>query len=356
VKAEGLNEESEALQVAKALGCEPVVVPCGPEQLRADYPELITAAECPVIDTSCLGLMHLARTVHNAGFKVALTGEGADEWIAGYSWFKIHKLLSYADVIPGLAVQLRRLGAKLTGQPMFPMEQIRYTHKLLGGHNGWMDCYGLMSMNKLRFFGGDLRKQMIGHSAFEDLDLPQELHRWHPFNRQMYIGARVMLPGHLMASKGDRVAMHSSVEARYPFLDEDVLAFLSTLHPRWKLRRLTDKFIERKVAARWLPKEVAWRKKHMFRAPMDSFAAGDEPWIRQVMSRESMAKTGYFDFDAVAAATQKLSTMKRGFARTGLEMGLTAVTATQLWHHLWISGDLCELPRVKYGLPVSAAS
>ena len=37
--------------------------------------------------------------------------------------------------------------------------------------------------------------------------------------------------------------------------------------------------------------------------------------------------------------------MRRGFARTGLEMGLTAVTATQLWHHLYISGDLCDLPR-----------
>jgi asparagine synthase (glutamine-hydrolysing) len=348
VQGQGLNEESEALQVARALGCEPIVVPCGPEQLRADYPELIAAAECPVIDTSCLGLMHLARIVHQNGFKVALTGEGADEWMAGYSWFKIHKLLNYTNMIPGTGVALRRLGAKLTGQPMFPLEQIRHTEKLLGGYNGWMDCYGLMSMNKLRFFGGDFRKQMITHSAFEDLDLPKELHRWHPFNRQMYIGARVMLPGHLMASKGDRVAMHSSVEARYPFLDEDVLAFLSRLHPRWKLRRLTDKFIERKVAQRWLPANVAWRKKHMFRAPMDAFAAatGKETWISEVMSRESMAKTGYFDYEAVQAAMTKLATMKRGFARTGLEMGLTAVTATQLWHHLYISGNLCSLDRV----------
>ncbi|QEL20109.1 asparagine synthase (glutamine-hydrolyzing) [Limnoglobus roseus] len=348
VKGEGLNEESEALQVAKALGCEPIVVPCGPAELRADYPELIAAAECPVIDTSCLGLMHLARTVHQNGFKVALTGEGADEWMAGYSWFKIHKMLGYTDIIPGLAVRLRRLGAKLAGQPMFPMDQIRRTHAVTGGHNGWLDCYGLMSLNKIRFFGGELREKMLNHSAFEDLELSPDLHRWNPFNRQMSIGARVMLPGHLMASKGDRVAMHSSVEARYPFLDEDVLAFLATLHPRWKLRRLTDKYIERKVAEKWLPPEVAWRKKHMFRAPMDSFAAGGglEPWIAQVMSRESMAKTGYFDYDAVHRESAKLATMKRGFARTGLEMGLTAVTATQLWHHLYISGDLCDLPRV----------
>jgi asparagine synthase (glutamine-hydrolysing) len=348
VKGEGLDEESLALQVAKALGCEPIVVPCGPDDLRKDYPELIATAECPVIDTSCLGLMHLARKVHQNGYKVALTGEGADEWMAGYSWFKIHKLLGYTGFIPGLPTRLRRLASRVMGMPLFPMEQVRRSQDLLGGHNGWLDCYGLMSLNKIRFFSGELREKMLGHSAFEDLELPQDLHRWHPFNRQMMIGARVMLPGHLMASKGDRVAMHSSVEARYPFLDEDVLSFLATLHPRWKLRRLTDKYIERKVAQRWLPGEVAWRKKHMFRAPMDSFAAGgQESWIAEVMSRESMAKTGYFDYDAVQRETAKLATMKPGFARTGLEMGLTAVTSTQLWHHLYIDGSLCSLPTMR---------
>jgi asparagine synthase (glutamine-hydrolysing) len=353
VKAAGLDEESEALGVAKALGCEPLVVPCGPDELRADYPELIAAAECPVIDTSCLGLMHLARAVHANGYKVALTGEGADEWLAGYPWFKIHKLTK--PLGPWLGLRLRRLATRLTGQPMFPLAQVQKTQALLGGHNGWVDCYGLMSLNKLRFFGGELREKMLGHIAFADLELTPNLHRWHPFHREMYLGARVMLPGHLMAAKGDRVAMHSSVETRYPFLDEDVLAFVSKLHPRWKLRRLKDKFIERKVAERWLPKEVAWRAKHMFRAPMDTFAETRSAefgmrnedktgaWVEQVLSPESLRKTGYFDPATVEAGRKQLAAMRTGIARTSLEMGLTAVTATQLWHHLYLGGGLADL-------------
>jgi asparagine synthase (glutamine-hydrolysing) len=156
-----------------------------------------------------------------------------------------------------------------------------------------------------------------------------------------------MLAGHLMTSKGDRVAMHSSVEARYPFLDEEVLAYVATLHPRWKLRGLlTDKYVERKVAERWLPADIAWRRKHMFRAPMDSWAATGhaEAWVDQVLSPESLRKAGYFDADAVLAARTKLKTMRRGLARTGLEMGLTAVTATQLWHHLYLGGELADIP------------
>jgi asparagine synthase (glutamine-hydrolysing) len=341
-----------------------VVVPCGPTELRADYPELIAAAEFPVIDTSCLGLMHLARTVHANGYKVALTGEGADEWIAGYSWFKIHRLTKWLDAVPGLSLglHLRRAAMRLTGQPMFPLDTVRRTRDTLGGHNGWLDVYGLMSLNKLRFFTGELREKTVGHSAFDDLELTPNLRRWHPFNRQMYLGARVMLPGHLMASKGDRVAMHSSVETRYPFLDEDVLSYLAKLHPRWKLRGLLkDKFVERKVAERWLPPEVAWRKKHMFRAPMDAWVSAERgarsaerrpenQWIDQVLSRESIERTGYFDFAAVEAARVKLGRMRRGLGRTGLEMGLTAVTATQLWHHLYISGDLAEIRNAEFGM------
>jgi asparagine synthase (glutamine-hydrolysing) len=107
---------------------------------------------------------------------------------------------------------------------------------------------------------------------------------------------------------------------------------------------LRDKFVERKVAERWLPKEVAWRRKHMFRAPMDTWArVGNGGWVDQVLSPESLGKAGYFDPSAVAAAREKLSKPGRGVARTSLEMGLTAVTATQLWHHLYISGNLCDL-------------
>lgn len=358
VREKRLNEESQALEVAKYLGCEPVVVDCGPEELRTGYPELIGAAEIPVIDTSCLGLMHLARSVHGHGYKVALTGEGADEWLAGYPWFKIHRMTGWLDSFPGvpLGYLLRKTAMMISRTPMYPLPFIQRAQRAVGGHNGWLDVYGMMSLNKLRFFAPDLKRQIMDVTPYEDLELNPDLHRWHPFHRQMYLGARIMLPGHLMSSKGDRVAMHSSVEARYPFLDEELLAYTATLHPRWKLRGLLkDKFVERKVAERWLPREIAWRRKHMFRAPMDSWAnqssngkngqSSADAWVDQVLSRESLEKTGYFDTEAVLAARARLSRLRRGVARTGLEMGLTAVTATQLWHHLWISGGLADLPR-----------
>jgi asparagine synthase (glutamine-hydrolysing) len=85
----------------------------------------------------------------------------------------------------------------------------------------------------------------------------------------------------------------------------------------------------------------------MFRAPMDSFAKGSadgrEAWIDQVLSPESLKRTGFFDPAAVADARKTLSGRGGGVARVGLEMGLTAVASTQLWHHLFVSGNLADV-------------
>ena len=68
------------------------------------YPELIAAAEFPVVDTSAAALLRLAGSVREHGYKVALTGEGSDEFLAGYPWFKIHRLMNALEVVPGVRV------------------------------------------------------------------------------------------------------------------------------------------------------------------------------------------------------------------------------------------------------------
>src|SRR4029077_4781100 len=114
-----LDETSQAAVVSRHIGATPVVVQVGNAEVLGHYPELIRAAEAPVIDTSCTALLMLARAVHQHGYKVALTGEGSDEWLAGYPWYKVHRLLTFFDVIPGLPLSrvLRRGVLALAGAP-----------------------------------------------------------------------------------------------------------------------------------------------------------------------------------------------------------------------------------------------
>jgi asparagine synthase (glutamine-hydrolysing) len=352
IKDPYLDETSEAAQVARHVGSRPVVVGCGGEDVLETYPSLIRAAEGPVIDTACTSLLMLAREVHRQGYKVALTGEGADEWLAGYPWYKVHRLLGCLDIIPGLQLSAlgRRAYLRLTGAPRFPWSAARRIQKALGGSNAWMDVYGLMSLSKLRFYSAEMNERLGGetpHLPYEDL-VPNmdRLSRWHPLNRSLYVGAKVMLAGLLLHAKGDRVAMNSSVETRYPFLDEDVFSFLARLHPKWKLHRFQDKYILRLLAERWLPKNIAWRRKAMFRAPFDSFHAERVPaFVDQLLSEESLQKTGYFDPQAVQHYRTVYRSMRaRSAHRSSVEMGLVGVIGTQLWHHTFIDSSLADLP------------
>src|SRR5207248_9225656 len=134
----GLDETSRAALSARHVGADPVVVCCGAPEILGAYPSLIAAAECPVSDTCCAALLLLAREVHARGYKVALTGEGADEWLAGYPWHKTHRVMSCLDVF-GLPVSqwVRRAFLKLTGTPTFPWGSLSRVHAAVGGHNGW---------------------------------------------------------------------------------------------------------------------------------------------------------------------------------------------------------------------------
>ena len=150
-----------------------------------------------------------------------------------------------------------------------------------------------------------------------------------------------------MISKGDRIAMNASVETRYPFLDDDVIAFCAGIAPEYKLRGLTEKWIFRQVAARILPQRIANRPKTMFRACMSGTFLGPHrpPWVDQLLSPESLRATGYFDPAAVARQRAWQTRIPRITpARFVYDVALTCVVSTQLWHHIFCGGGLCDLP------------
>jgi asparagine synthase (glutamine-hydrolysing) len=356
VLGRGFDETGAAAVVTRHLGAEPVVVDCGDVDVADTYPRLIRAAEAPVLDASCTGLLLLAREVHRRGYKVALTGEGADEWLAGYPWDKIYRLLGLLDGVPGLSLGqlVRRTALSVLGAGPRDWDDCRRAQAALGGPSAIHELYALMGLSRRRFYSRAMWDALDGYSAYDGLGpAPARFSRWHPLNRSVYWVGRIHLPGHLLSFKGDRIAMHSSVETRYPFLDEDVFAFLARLHPRWKLHGLGDKHILRLTAERWLPRSAAWRSKQMFRAPSDFFCSRRTPaFVGQLLSEESLRKTGYFDPKGVHSWWRLLRSAPRGsLMRVPADMGLTGVLATQLWHHTFLDSSLADLPS-----PVSAGA
>jgi asparagine synthase (glutamine-hydrolysing) len=343
----GPDERSHATESAAALGSRLTTVTMNRADIVAAYPELIRAAEGPVMDSSCACLMRLAGTVHEQGYKVVLTGEGADEALAGYAWFKTQAIrerlnkMSLSFINPTVRSLVL---ASMRGNPAHVPTRLG----IHGVRTAQQDVYDLMAQGRSFVYSADLWRRLAGHNAFDDLGITNDrITRWAPLNQSLYVGYKVMLAGLLLQAKGDRVAMNSSVEARYPLLDDDVIAFCASIAPEYKLRGRTDKWLLRQVAARTLPARIANRPKTMFRASRSSaFFAPDRPrWVDQLLSPESLRATGWFDPEGVArerAAQERFPAITP--KRIIMDLSLTCVIATQLWHHTFLGGGLCELP------------
>ena len=161
----------------------------------------------------------------------------------------------------------------MTGQPRFPMDLLRESQEYVGGHNGWLDLYGMMSLSKLRFYSRGPEARLIGPDAVRRArPEPREdapLAPVPPVDRTWGPGS--CWPATCSPPRATGWRCGSRSRLRPPFLDEDLVGYTNRLHPRWKLQRLRDKYLLRKVAEKYVPREIAWRRKKMFRAPLDSF-------------------------------------------------------------------------------------
>jgi asparagine synthase (glutamine-hydrolysing) len=343
----GPDERSHASESAAALGSRLTTVTLNRADIVAAYPELIRAAEGPVMDSASACLMRLAGAVRQQGYKVSLTGEGADEALAGYAWFKTQRIRDqlrrrFGSTVPSAirSAVLAMMGGDRAHLPdRFPIQGVRTAQQ---------DIYDLLAQGRSFLYSGAMWKDLADYSAYEDFGIRHDRFRkWAPLNQSLYVGYKVMLAGLLLNGKGDRVAMNSSVETRYPLLDDDVIKFCASIAPEYKLNGLTDKWILRQVAARTLPSRIANRRKTMFRASRsEAFLDPGRPaWVDQLLSREALEATGYFDPAGVARERALQVRYPRVTPkRIIMDLSLTCVIATQLWHHTFLGGGLCDLP------------
>jgi asparagine synthase (glutamine-hydrolysing) len=342
-----LDERAKAAESARFFGSKNTVVNVSDLDICNGLPRLITACEGPLMDTSCIALMMLAAENRRAGNVVALTGEGADEALAGYVWFKYSR---------------KRKLSELTGNPVERLMRFVALSGLIGGgsahrppfhgYNGHRFAqqisWEFMAQTRESLYSREMWDRLGSYDAYNDLTLTHDrMREWDPLNQSLYAAYKVLLPGLLLAAKGDRPIRTASTEGRYPFLDENVVQFCSQIAPEYKLRGTTDKWLLREVAENVAPQQIRSRRKVMFRANMGSaFVGAHRPaWVDELLSPESLAVTGYFDGPAIQRAVElQRSAGRKSLRRFAFDMSLAGVISTQMWHHLYCGGGLCELP------------
>ena len=313
------------------------------------FPDVILHTERPILRTAPAPLYLLSKLVHEAGIKVVLTGEGADEMFAGYDLFREAKVRRFWAAQPASERRPRLLERLYPYLERSPVAQRAVSRQFFGrGLDRWRDAgfghdprWSSTSALK-RLFSADLRARVGDADARRDLlaGLPKAFSQWSPLAQDQYLEVHTLLSGYLLSSQGDRMLMAHSVEGRFPFLDRRVAALAESLPAHYKLKVLDEKHVLKRAAADVVPSSILSRAKQPYRAPDAlSFAAPEaQEWIADVAGPAAVAQAGCFDPGAVAQLLAKgAARAASGAFSNAHNMGLVGVLSTQLVHHHFIA-------------------
>jgi asparagine synthase (glutamine-hydrolysing) len=321
-------------------------VPCTTADIGRDFPAVIRSAERPILRTAPAPLMKLSQLAHSSGYKVVLTGEGADEVFAGYDIFKEAKIRRFCAAQPQSKRRPLLLKKLYPYLPQLKTQSQSYLEAFFGAQSESSDpLYSHLPRFRTTagaklFFSAELRKALNGYDAMEELreKLPADFARWHPLSQAQYLETAHLLPGYILSSQGDRVAMASAIEGRFPFLDHRVVEFASRIPPKMKIFGLREKHLLREAMKDLLPAHISNRTKQPYRAPdCQSFVGPDAPqYVKHRMSAGDIATAGYFDPVAVGKLLHKCGNQK--FVGFRDNTAFVGVLSTQLWHREFVQG------------------
>lgn len=338
-----LDESQFQRNLVAHINTEHTEIRCSERDVAERFPSAVWMAETPVLRTAPVPMAVLSGAVRAAGYKVVLTGEGADEVLGGYDIFKEAKI--------------RAFWARARGSRIRPLLLKRlYPYLELSRHQGQIylqNFFGLgleepdaMHFSHIprwvttakckEFFSGDVRAALTGDAVKALIaSLPTDMPRWHPFHRAQYLEARTLLPGYLLSSQGDRMLMTNSVEGRFPYLDHRVIEFARQLSPRAKMRVLREKYLLKRAMQCHLPPEILQRHKQPYRAPdVAAFATEMPEYARDMLSAETIRRYGYFDERKVQQLLQKIHRTRTLGAKDN--MAFVGILSTQLWHRFFV--------------------
>lgn len=249
--------------------------------------QAIKHAEAPLKESYNTCSLMLSALVHETGLKVVLTGEGADELFGGYVGYRLDEQRQAAGVDDlSLEGQLEReLRTQMWGDDSFFYERDYTRFREIK-----TALYAPALAADLKSFDCT-RRPMVN---------PDKLRGRHPLHQRSYVDMKLRLADHLLADHGDRVTYAHSVEARYPFLDPAVIAWVRQTSPRWLVHELVEKYPLRQVAVRYLPDEIMRREKFGFVAPSCAVLLQNKvDWVEDLLSYDSIKRAGYFNADTV---------------------------------------------------------
>lgn len=304
-------------------------------------PKLVYHMDEPAIDMAIPS--YLVSRAARETLRVMLSGMGGDEVFAGYPRQLAMKIAGAFDPVPQL---LRRPVMKALA------------HALPGGMPGRLTAPLRNAKKFARSAALDFEDRYLGYETYftdeaktrlytdemrgatQNLDAYSAHRRYFsrvknaaPLNQLLYVDLKTFLPClNLMTT--DKTSMAANLEVRVPFLNQEMLELTARMPTRLKLRGLKRKYILKRAAEKLLPREVVWRKKAGFGAPIRSWLRGPlRPMVDELLSEETVKRRGLFRPEEVKRVIEaNLS------GREDYNLQVFQLLTLELWQRAFIDG------------------
>lgn len=293
-----------ARKVATLFGCRHHEFTIQPDV--ADLlPKMVWHLDEPLSDPAAINTYLISKAAREQGIIVLLNGMGGDEIFGGYrSQLACLLVQKYRAGVPGLARRL--IGSAVNRLPTATAKRglrlVRWSQRFVSMASQPGDeryaLGGMIDAAKYRalFAWQHTAQQEIGeHHHIRSLGMRLNRNGLSYLTRMCLADTEVYLPDHNL-NYSDKCTMAASVEGRPPLTDHRIVEFMFSLAPDFRIRRLTQKFLLKKVAEKYLPKEIIYRPKAPFGAPLRSWIRGGlSEMIEDLLSVSSLKRRGIYD-------------------------------------------------------------
>ena len=268
------NEAIFARETSEKIGSVQHMIPVTANDLADNFADSVWHGETLVLNAHVAAKFMLSRVVRKEGFKVVLTGEGADEMLAGYPNFKVDLI---AHEFNGKSEEekeklLNRLfkGNEVSKGFLLPEKNSTELKikELLGYSPTWMQSHissGELGHSLLKSSAqNEFQKNDPYFEVLKNIDYKNKLTGRHAVNQSLYLWSKSSLPNYILTVLGDRMEMAHSIEGRLPFLDHHLAEIAQKLPIDLKIKDFKEKFILREAAKDVLTKTLYERQKHPF--------------------------------------------------------------------------------------------
>jgi asparagine synthase (glutamine-hydrolysing) len=318
------DESAYAQLVAERIGSQHHTLHFGPEAFDL-LPQIVRQLEEPQCSATSLPIYLLYKACREAGFKVILTGEGADELLGGYHWFDGDRRIRPFLAIPQ-PIRQRLAKLPLPGSAAGQRVLAHATRDPLSRFALWHQVTPPTLLDQLINRKG--REERKGNLKNFASSASFAVNSYHPLNQFLALEAQTRMVD-FINFEVDRMSMANSVEARPPFLDHKLWEFCATLPPDFKLNGAMNKVLLRLGMKNLLPTAVINRPKQGLATPHAAWWRSKKlpAWAEECLQPTSLRETGYFNLEMVAKLREE-----QWSGRTDHSRILTGILTTQLWH------------------------